>query len=269
MLADKGERIPHVNNIRDLGGYPTKDGRIVKWCKLIRSGLLNKLDSADHNYFCDHRIKTTIDLRSYSEIEKWPDSLPLQTKYLIIPLSDNSVLEDGNFINTLQKFYSETPRGGYIEMINSYEQLVISKKSQLAYYEIFKYLLENKTDEAVIIHCSAGKDRTGLVCALVLLALGVDRQVVYEDYLLTNKLSIKRIYARIMEVKTNGENENFIRSIYDLSVVHEAYLKRALDIIDDEYGGVGQFLCNEVGITAKEISDLQKIYLTSLDKVYL
>lgn len=233
MLADKGERIPHVNNIRDLGGYPTKDGRIVKWCKLIRSGLLNKLDSADHNYFCDHRIKTIIDLRSYSEIEKWPDSLPLQTKYLIIPLSDNSVLEDGNFINTLQKFYSETPRGGYIEMINSYEQLVISKKSQLAYYEIFKYLLENKTDEAVIIHCSAGKDRTGLVCALVLLALGVDRQVVYEDYLLTNKLSIKRIYARIMEVKTNGENENFIRSIYDLSVVHEAYLKRALDIIDD------------------------------------
>lgn len=269
MLADKGERIPHVNNIRDLGGYPTKDGRIVKWCKLIRSGLLNKLDSADHNYFCDHRIKTIIDLRSYSEIEKWPDSLPLQTKYLIIPLSDNSVLEDGNFINTLQKFYSETPRGGYIEMINSYEQLVISKKSQLAYYEIFKYLLENKTDEAVIIHCSAGKDRTGLVCALVLLALGVDRQVVYEDYLLTNKLSIKRIYARIMEVKTNGENENFIRSIYDLSVVHEAYLKRALDIIDDEYGGVGQFLCNEVGITAKAISDLQKIYLTSLDKVYL
>lgn len=269
MLADQGKMAPHVNNIRDLGGYPTKDGRIVKWCKLIRSGLLTKLNPADHNYFCDHRIKTIIDLRSYSEIEKWPDSIPLQTEYLIIPISDNSVLEDGNFINILQNFYSETPRGGYIEMINSYEQMVISKKSQLAYYKIFKYLLENKTDDAVIIHCSAGKDRTGLVCALVLLALGVDRQVVYEDYLLTNKLSIKRIYARIMEAMTNGKNENFIHSIYDLSVVHKAYLKRALDIIDGEYGGVGQFLCNEVGITAKEISDLQKIYLTSFDKVYL
>lgn len=261
MLDERHLQLNKGTNFRELGGYPTAAGRPLKWCKLLRAGDLAKVTSTDQQTILDHGVTTVIDLRSSAEVQQNPDVLVDGVKWVALPILDDDETESTQTVQSLQQLYSLTPRGGYLRMLNVYCQLVVSNQAQMAYTRFFRYLLAHGQRETILFHCTAGKDRTGIVAALVLAALGVERQVIYEDYLLTNRYSRGRVNRRLAEAQRAAMNDEFLASIRDLSLVSRDYLDRVCDIIDEEYGGMRRYLENQIGLTQDDFQQLRSIYL--------
>ncbi|HIW71443.1 MAG TPA: tyrosine-protein phosphatase [Candidatus Levilactobacillus faecigallinarum] len=261
MLDERHIQLQNGTNFRDLGGYPTNDGRTLKWCRLIRSGDLSRLTIDDQQKLMDYGITTIIDLRSTAEVQQFPDHLINGVQWMALPILDDDETESTQTIQDLQELYSISPRGGYLRMTNVYCQLVISDQAKMAYTRFFRYLLEHGKEETIIFHCTAGKDRTGIVTILLLAALGVPVDVIREDYLLTNRYSQQRANSRIVAAREAQMNDNFLQSIRDLSLVSEDYLDRVFSIVNQAYGGMNAYLHDELELGEDDLHKLQKIYL--------
>lgn len=160
-------------NIRDLGGYPTSDHKHVKWKTFIRSGDLDKLTESDLDYLTSLHIRTDIDFRSMQEKKAAADKIP-STVTQYIPLS----IEAGDMTDMTHFNLNNIP--GILEQAYVY----IIQNAQDTYREFFRIVSEER-NTPLLFHCSAGKDRTGIAAALLLGALGVDREVIMEDYMLS------------------------------------------------------------------------------------
>lgn len=248
-------------NFRDMGGYTTSDGLTVKWHKLFRSGHLSALTENDQQVLLDCGVTVDIDLRSTAELAQFPDRLPNGIWFKHLPVFDDDETESTGTAANLQRQYSSDAKSGYQQMLYVYRRLAGKQQPQQAYRQFFQYLLAHGSDEGILFHCSAGKDRTGFAAVLLLTVLGVEPGQIVADYLLTNPLSKARVQARVQEARDAEMNDNFIQSIRDLSVVTEAYLYQALAQIVTKYGGMQQFLCRVLGLTTANVSRLREIYL--------
>lgn len=262
-MARYNEAIPISGglNCRDLGGHFTRDGRTVKYHKLIRAGHLSELTPIGQQQLLDYGVTVDIDLRSSAELEKYPDLIPSGIEFIHFPCLDNDDTESTETVNELNKFYSSSPRSGYLRMLYVYRKLVINKHSQSAMHQVFAYLLAHGDEETVLFHCSAGKDRTGLTSLLILSALGVSPEDVKQDYLSTNKFLIDRLNQRVSDAKQSHLNQNFISSIRDLSTVQEDYYDQAMTLINYEFGGIDAYLRDVVQLSDTDIQRLRAIYL--------
>lgn len=247
--------------MRDLGGYITSNGKHIKWNKLIRAGEIANLSSDDENILLNYGVNCVIDLRSDAEILKFPDILPSRIKYIQIPLFNDDETESTEVINQMNQLYSSDPHSGHVRMMEVYRKLAIDKQPQAAYRKFFQLLLDSGEKHNILFHCSAGKDRTGIVAALILGALGVDERIVKQDYLLTNKLIFSRVQRRIERAIEANMNAQFITSLFSLSTVSSDYFDAAFAIINYIFGGVQQYLKDWVGLTVNDITKLQRIYL--------
>lgn len=168
-------KVGQILNLRDLGGYETEDGRITAWGKLFRSDLPTGLKQEDIECLLYLGITTVIDLRSDMERERQPD--PLSSKghfsYFPIPAFGNGRLPTEN---------EEVP--------DTYLEIAFGKESM---YQVFKCIL--KAEQAVLFHCTAGKDRTGVTAALLLLLAGVCKEDIIADYILTGPYLQKKMKA--------------------------------------------------------------------------
>ncbi|WP_347339392.1 tyrosine-protein phosphatase [Lentilactobacillus dabitei] len=248
-------------NVRDLGGYITSNGKHTKWNKLIRAGEMADLSSDDKNILLNYGVNCVIDLRSDAEILKSPDALPSEIEYVQIPLFNDDETESSEVINQMNRLYSRDPHSGHIRMMEVYRKLAIGKQPQGAYQKFFQLLLNSGERQNILFHCSAGKDRTGIIAALILGALGVDEWITKQDYLLTNKLIFSRVQRRIEHAIAANMNAQFITSLFSLSTVSLDYFDAAFAIINYTFGGVQQYLKDWVGLTADDITKLQQIYL--------
>lgn len=260
-VANRHIEVSHSVNIRDLGGYPTVDGRTIKWHKLIRGGDLSELSVADQQTLVDYGITVAVDLRSNAERQKYPDQVPDQIKLMALPLFNDDETESRTTTQRLQKAYSSNPRSGYLRMLYAYRRLVVNEQPQKAYRQFFSYLEQYGTNETVLFHCSAGKDRTGMMTVLLLSVLGVNSEIIRRDYLLTNKFSVPRINHRIELAKKAHMNRSFIASLRDLSSVSIDYFDQAMTIINYEFGGIQAYLKDVVGLTDADCERLKDIYL--------
>ena len=160
-------------NFRDLGGYPAADGRSVRWRRLFRADGLTRLDEHDCAQLADLGLATVIDLRTQGEVEgrgRFPVDT-FEVEYHHLPLTD--VLPPTEDLSRYDEPAFVTTR---------YQQLFSEGSSSLA--RAVEILAEPEALPAVF-HCSAGKDRTGILAALVLGFLGVPRHVIVEDYALS------------------------------------------------------------------------------------
>jgi protein-tyrosine phosphatase len=124
---------------------------------------------------------------------------------------------------------------------------------------MFDALINNSDDSALVYHCTAGKDRTGIATALILYALGVDEQIIISDYLATNfyrKSDNGRMRKMLMD--TYHMNELVVD---DVLGVKESYLKATFQAITNKYGSINNFLQSEMGLTKSAIKKLKKKYL--------
>lgn len=150
--------------------------------------------------------------------------------------------------------------GTSTDLSDMYVDIADSAHSQQGYRQFFDVLL-NADGKAVLWHCTGGKDRAGLGAALVLSALGVDRQTILDDFALTNDFTQQSIDAMVKAAESAGLSDAEVAAARDLAGVNRDYMAKALDHIDATYGSMHDYLVNQIGLTDDEIAQLQQMYL--------
>jgi len=247
-------------NFRELGGYQTENGRTIKWHRLLRASYLSDLTDEDQQALVDYGVKQVIDLRSKSEREQFTDPALPQVAHYEIPVFDDDETESSNTIVQTRHEFSQNAHSGYQRMLYVYRRLIVDEGAQQAYRQLFDCLMSSESG-ATIFHCSAGKDRTGIAAVFILSALGVPREKIFADYLLTNSASTRHIGARVAYAQEHKQTKAFQTAIHDLSTVQVDYLQQALSLIDYEYGGMGNYLHDILQLTPECIQNLKQRYL--------
>ncbi len=221
-------------NFRDLGGYPGADGRSIRWRRLFRADGLTRLDEADCAQLADLGLATVIDLRTKGEVEergRFPEDA-FEVEYHHLPLTD--VLPPTEDLSRYDEPAFVTSR---------YQQLFSEGSSSLA--RAVRVLAEPGALPAVF-HCSAGKDRTGILSALVLGFLGVPRHVIVEDYALSAEAMIALLERLKQEyAESVAEVERYVPAV--ISVAPET-MAAFLDSLEDEHGSFDD-LAHSLGVT--------------------
>ena len=220
-------------NFRDFGYKNVKKGL------LFRSASLNELSSEDQNMLIENNIRTIVDLRGLDERTAKPDTQIIGIENLSIPLS---VI--GSAKPTIY-------RGLRLpNLIDCYHQLVAIELKE-TWSKIFDLLLNS--NGGVLFHCSQGKDRTGVVSAMILNALGVDKETIFEDYLTTNKNPVffgnQDMPSEIQEI------------LADYFSAKKEYLEASFEYIDQTYGSFGGFLKKVCSLDENKLIKLKEKYL--------
>ena len=232
-------------NFRDLGGYPAADGRKVRWGKLFRSDALQDLTPSDVAKAVDQLgIATVVDLRNSDEAERDGVSPLIGASYHHFPLLEQ------RGIPTRRK--DDDP----VERLSDVYQWVLANSGPLLAQTVstLAHAQAQSASNASVFHCSAGKDRTGIISALVLGTLGVTSSVVMADYLLTNQV-IEGILQRIKGMEPNSTTTLAMLEAQPVA------MERFLTALDSGYGGAEAYLRLN-GVTEATIEGLKTGLLT-------
>lgn len=216
-----------AHNVRDLGGYRTADRGLTRWRSILRGDALHQLSQADVETLLNHGLTTVIDLRNTHEIaaETNPFAEHTEVRYYNTPLFFALAPIEMAANSTLS-----------FDMGDRYCQAI--DECQPAIAEVLG-MIANASEGIVLFHCSAGKDRTGVITALLLANAGVDDATIVEDYALTATISgplIGRLRRRAIDRGTAP-------SIVDIVLASEPRsMQRALDHIRHAYGGIQGYL---------------------------
>lgn len=236
---DKLLSMEGAKNIRDLGGYKTKDGRETKYGRMLRSALLHRISDNDKKTLTKYGLKTIIDLRSYFEAKQNPDPfISKEIKYYNISIGDIDLSK------SLDYGLSEFDFSSY------YILMAIESKSLIK--EVFETILENKDRGTVLIHCTAGKDRTGIISALLLLMANVQEEDVITNYSESYN-NLKSILDEIKKECAPNLDERFLFS-------ERKYIKDFIEYIIEKHKSINNFFKN-IGFNEKEIKDISNILL--------
>jgi len=233
-----------VKNIRDIS-YKNINEK-----KLIRSSALNNLTKDDANLLAyKYDVNTIIDLRTLAEVKKENMKVP-NAKYYHIQLLSGSELgithESGR-----RKIPTIIP-----DLTVTYPKLVSYDKKE-SWTSIFEILANNKSG-ALLWHCSAGKDRCGIVSAIIEYTLGLDNDTIMYDYLLTNKyINIPNKY-KIASLILNKQNREKFKNIF---YAKKEYLLSALDYINNIYGNMDNFLKEVCNVDENKKEKIRSLYL--------
>lgn len=255
IVAERKLPITGTDNFRDIGGYATEDDRAVRWGLLYRSNNLADLSADDLRYLNQLGVKLVCDFRSDIERARDPNKPPetASTEELTIQV-------EGVDPNQMQERIRTGVRGDQLEliMLNAYRAFVTHHSDQFA--TMFERILHEE-NLPTIVHCTAGKDRTGFASAMVLSALGVPQKTIYEDYMATNRYRgdynrwIKRLVPIYSFFRTSGEDLN------PLLDAQRPYLEASFDTIEAHYGSVDNYLETRLGVDAGEREHLRQIFL--------
>ena len=233
------------SNFRDLGGYPTQNGHHVKWGRIYRSADVGKLTDADLKTIEDRNVTVVCDLRGPDEYKQSPDRLPAGVTRIELPAGSE----------TTPTVVDYTKMNGDSLMRVFYGKIDHFKAK---YKPMFDQLLALESDDALMFHCTAGKDRTGVGAALILSALGVDEDLIMKDYAATDvywKPGREKIVA---QMKQAGMSEEMLKP---MMVANPAYLEKTFVAIDAEYGSMDKFLAEVIELTPEKLSKLQAMYV--------
>lgn len=233
-----------TSNFRDLGGYPGHGGRPLRWRALFRSDHLGGLSADDRARLQALGLGRAFDFRGVHERAAAAYELPGVTQHslAIEPTVTQRMDAMAAAGRTLD---AETVAGLMREL---YRSLVNDQAHRFA--ELFAHVLE--ADAPLVFHCTAGKDRTGVAAALILLALGVSRDVVRQDYLLTNEVFR---HPPVPHSDTPPE------ALAVLWRVREDFLDAALQAIEQDHGGIESYLARRIGLTPVARATLAARYL--------
>ena len=244
ILAERQLPMEGGYNFRDLGGIKNKEGRYTKWGKIFRSDDLYHLTDSDLKYLSSIPLVSIVDFRSAEEIQNAPDRNPASLKENY-PYSINP----GSLMSLSLSASNEKITPAQVDsMMMLLNRLLVIDPEIIGKYRDFFGLLQNENNIPLLFHCSAGKDRTGMAAALVLFALGVDEEVIFNDYLQSNQyLSGK--YADM--IAQNPET----KSLFE---VKPEFLQAGLAEIKKVYGSVEVYL-----------TDILHVDLTKMKNMYL
>ena len=243
-VPSRSLQLEGASNFRDLGGYRGLDGRALRWRRIFRSDHLARLSSADAQVLAGHGLGRVLDLRGAQERLAAPCTLP--------GVAVHSLAIEPSLFNRLhsrqQAGEALTPAVATKAMRETYREFVLANTPR--FHSLFQHLLAG--DAALVFHCTAGKDRTGLAAALVLPALGVSHDEVMHDYLLTNlHLKDRHAYAP-------GMPEDVLQL---LNQVRAEFLGAAFEAINEQHGDVEAYLEGAMGLGSVQRQRLAALYL--------
>ncbi|MCK5155888.1 MAG: tyrosine-protein phosphatase [Spirochaetales bacterium] len=252
------EKLPNCRNFRDMGGIGTSSGKVVKSGLLYRSGRLTYLTCEELQFLTELGISKIIDLRSHDEIAAHPDRIPCNADYLPV----YAEIPDFSLEAIIQLFREAAADRADTEkyIISSY------RKMPNLLGPLFRELFTIFTSPAYVptlIHCTGGKDRTGLFAALFLYALGVEDDVIMEDYLMSGHTGDDLVHTA---ERYSGSFRKFGVDVspeitHPLLTTKPEYLQAALDAIRREYGSVVRYLDTVAAVGAAEIQNLRTLFL--------
>ncbi len=231
-----------VFNFRDIGGYHTADGRRVRSGLIYRSGALGNVTEAGLAKLQELGIKLVCDLRSDEEQVRAPDKLPQNpaTVYAHLPLvaADNQRERLIALLFNRSRFNTMMP--------DMYTRVIIDNNAHL-YGDILRRLA-NADNLPAIIHCTAGKDRTGVAAMLILSLLGVPEDVILADYSLSNLYYDHFLQFGQQAISSLAWAGITAEDLQPLFISHPNTLKAALTHIHLKYGSVENYLRSAAGV---------------------
>jgi protein-tyrosine phosphatase len=242
-----------VRNFRDIGGHLTASGARVRTGRIYRAGHLADATDDDLRTLEQLGIGLVIDFRGPADIaDEGDDRLPPGARLVAIPMFDPA---RGADIRTLlyegpPELIAETFGEGRASeaMARGAANLVTDTTRVEQYGEMLRTIIE--ADAPTIIHCSAGKDRTGWAASLMLLALGVPERTIIDHYLESNQHRRDQT-DRLAQFRRAGIDPAILEPFFGVS---EEYKRAALSALDERWGGIDRYLHEGLGITDAEIS---------------
>jgi protein-tyrosine phosphatase len=238
---DRHFRVNGAHNVRDLGGYRAGDA-VTQWRRLFRADALHRLGTADIDALLEAGVRTVIDLRHAGELEQAPNPLKgsSEVRYINVSLFDQ--------LAPSQIF--EGQPGDVDILLDLYLRALAGRRE--AFRDVLHHIAD-AGDGIVMFHCTAGKDRTGMIAALLLGAAGVDRDTIAADYALTRP-AIEPIIAELLaDARARGLDAEYFGR---LLVSEPGTMLAMLDHIDSNYDGVTGYL-NTIGVDTATLAKLR------------
>lgn len=257
--------IPGTANLRDPGGYRTADGRVVRRGVLLRSEALlaavgseaGAVWSADHDAsYRSLGLRTVVDLRTDLEAGEDPSAWARATGAEVIPMPipEGSI---GSAYDLFGRLLDGTVAAYTPADMGAYYRIMLDRRGDV--FGAVVSLLSDVDRVPLLVHCSAGKDRTGLAVALVLDLLGVPREVIVADYTLTGLLRPDRVHHYAAALAEVGVGVDAARLVFETPA--EA-MTEALRHLDSAYGGSAGYL-RAAGVTDAELAAVRDNLLES------
>lgn len=246
--------LPGAVNLRDFGGYTTTDGARVKPELLYRSGMMANMTANGQEAFRALGIKVICDLRRHDERDNAPTPFPQGD-----PTQFHIAIDAGSGVSTpARPRRDEFDRDQRIRFMTDVNRELA--RDYVPHYQRVFQSLKHADGSGFLIHCTAGKDRTGFGAAVILLALGVDHDTVMEDYLLTNEAMDFEGFILPRLRKTYGDHMT-PEDARAASGVRAQYLLAAFEVLEQEFGSFDRYLRDGLGVDAEDRERLRAHYL--------
>lgn len=262
-----------VGNARELGGYVARDGRTVKRGAILRTAGLTGATEEDVRRLQEvYHVSVVVDFRSSTEVENAADIELPGAKNLNLPIIDEAAYED-----KMADLTDDDTEG--LDLTNKIDRLKLSLKAgmpddqmyvdflshaqgQEGYARLFEELLNLPEGEALLFHCSQGKDRTGLAAMLILSALDVDEETIMADFMLTNTFNAALIEEdRQMLIDEGYAGEELDAMMKLMDEVNPQYMLNALNWMRENYGSATGYITSALGVTDEQMEALRDRYL--------
>jgi protein-tyrosine phosphatase len=262
--ARPGARVPAegILNLRDVGGYPTTDGRRVRLGLLYRSTALDRATDADLRELARRGIRTIFDLRTAAEREAGPDRVPGGASSIELDVMADapgaSPARIAQLASQPQKANRLLGRADIAATFRqAYRGLVSLPSASASYRALFLRLAEESALPA-LYHCTTGKDRTGWATAALLLLLGVPEPAVYDDYLLSNEYLLRGLQPVLDRFAEQGGDPALLKPVLG---VEAEYLRAALEEVARSHGTIERYFADGLGLDAAARQRLRDAFL--------
>lgn len=247
QVADSAKRLVRMEgaiNFRDIGGYRTTDGREVKWGKVFRSADVSKLSEKDLLTLQKKHIHTVIDFRGNKESAAAPDHILPNTDYTLCPAGSDS-------LPNMKDLAARMKQDSFLISFYSSTQYFGSR-----YRPMFQKLLSLPEGEAIMYHCTGGRDRTGMATALFLNILGVPKETIEADFVASN-IYLAPLHNMMFQNLAKASNTD-IEQVKKAMELRPELIRTMFQSIENKYGSLDSFYQQELGIGEREKSELRK-----------
>ncbi len=237
-------------NMRDIGGYRTEDGGVIKWRKLLRSGKISRIKESENAKMAAMDIQCICDFRTLAEQEASPDNwynLEHVRRYPL-PIGEGRL----DKLDWMKNATKGTGKNSHLYQANQMYVLHHAHR-----FRAFFELLLQERNYPMLYHCTAGKDRTGFATILLLSALGVKKTTIVEDYLLTNEYLNKFFWKRMSVVSAKSGFD--LEKVKPILIADKMYIQGAFDAIVEHYGTMENFLKEALNLGRTEIQQLKEV----------